>query len=264
MRTARTRPRGYHDPNGTNVDTLRPTISDSRGDSWPVLAQLPDVSDRPERDSRTTRTAAAGFVNYRFDPAETAGPRAARDTNQACEAVAKSASEIDPIRAAIALARRQSSILPDSNPFEIPDRRTHEAWGPLARFLLLVALVSCAGTALLMYRNAPIETETPPAPVVHRTTDRTVASAAGSHTAAGPASNWKPTAADASIAHRNERDESIAVSSDDLPKVRTSDQAGTASTASGVPQPAVARLSGTIQEVPTRQAHHDRHEPSLH
>jgi hypothetical protein len=175
--------------------------------------------------------------------------------------------------------------LPAWDPFAIPSGRIPESIAPIITFLLLVALFTAAGTSVLMLRNsqppAPSESVVPSAQVEQSRTGPTARGprgvsgarlepslsketgleAASSPTAAGPVPSDAVAGAEPSseIAHPSsslpaDRDSLNEYSLPELPESheRQQPQAQMRDTA-----PAVARLTGTIQQSIPRQAQHD-------
>ena len=129
----------------------------------PVLARLPDVTaDLPIQ--RPATQPSAGKVGYRFDPPQNAdfGSRTAtpehvaevrtpklRPPNTSQKNRPPQPHVFDRGRSADRQARsprRESPILPRSNPFALPRRRLVDSFTPVLRFLTLVALFTAAGT----------------------------------------------------------------------------------------------------------------------
>lgn len=262
---------------------------------YPVLAQLPDVSDQLASVSpRSNRAAAAGFVSYRFDPPENAD----RGTDRRREMAESAGLATQPHimqRPTTARNRKESPILPRSNPFAIPAASVEDTLAPVARFLFLFALFTAIGTAILTIsrRAEPINDVAEPAtaaaqqslePQMLKPQSNLLEAPTAPPTAAGPLGTPAPrtgfrikpderpaiqspqsaVAPDASALHTAD------ASGEVVPQVRTSDgpRAGveddpTRWEGSAAP-PAVARLSGTILAAPTQQAHHDDNQSSLH
>lgn len=263
-------------------------------EKWPVLARLPDVGDRL-RDSaaRSNKAAAAGFVNYRFDPPQTAASRTAPVTSaarsvQSAGVAASGTAEPHVFHRSQRTDRRErlmrldSMALPTSDPFAIPQSRLSDTLAPVGRFLLLFALFTAAGTAFLMStRPAEIKVDLPSTTAQQEIGTPAIENRSKNEptpTAAGPLGNTVPRTGtrtkdgnQSATRHRKSAavgpttSTQVATSSGQpLPQVRTADEQSTIAGAPLIGPPAVARLSGTIQEVPTRQAQHDDNQSSLH
>jgi hypothetical protein len=103
---------------------------------WPVVARFPQIAADPvRRESRSSATTGEA-IDYRFDPPQ----------GHSLHHVTRSDDMLRP-------ARRDSPILPRSDPFAISGSSWLEAFGPVARFLTLVALFTAAGMILLAKRN---------------------------------------------------------------------------------------------------------------
>jgi hypothetical protein len=113
----------------------------------PVLARLPDVSVRPSsaRQAEPT-TEPTEYVDYRFDAPAGADNEAApvrRMTRpHSFDRTSYDARQRSP--------RRASYVQPDSDPFSLPSSSLYDRLAPVARFLVLFALFTAAGTAFLM------------------------------------------------------------------------------------------------------------------
>jgi hypothetical protein len=124
---------------------------------WPVLARLPDVSI-DSSTVRPTKQARPGAIEYRFDPPQL--------TDSALKTSTSSQTAIRNPRSAIprqphvfergrtvgqrGIPRRESPILPRSNPFSIPRKRLIDSVAPAIRFLTMVALFTAAGIWIQM------------------------------------------------------------------------------------------------------------------
>ena len=123
----------------------------------PVLARLPDVSAELLR-----QRPAAGRVGYRFDPPENSARGSRIGEADASRVPLKHELIYSPQttrtrqphvfeRGRTAdrqarLPRRESPILPRSNPFALPRRRMFDSIAPVLRFLTLFALFTAAAT----------------------------------------------------------------------------------------------------------------------
>jgi hypothetical protein len=269
------------------------------GGNFPVLARLPDVSEQLPTP-RSSRAAAAGFADYRFDPPAGAEDKPAHTRQAARPHVFQRPPQSD-YHTRVA---RQSPILPDSDPFSIPGTSLQERLAPVARFLMLFLLFTAVGTTAMMLsgrRQKAVESNTPrprsvtpataashqrlePAP----TTDEPLSDPL---TAIGPLGKEPkpavaaecplpklqnpPTSAELRLAAAN---------GGSLPQVQTSDppravqgSLDPASVVRGSPDPAppkaqdeagsppaVANLPGYILQSPSRQAQHDDERSILH
>jgi hypothetical protein len=162
-----------------------------------VLARLPDVSDEPAAQS--ARAVAFGATNYRFDhPEESQAKSATHKLITATGANQKTGLSHQPHafgrqRVHRRVPRRESPVLPRSNPFAIPSTRLVDTLAPALRFVTLVVLFTAAGIWLQSMSNRPATTnshskelpqtasEVPTAP-----TANTIAPEPPRPTAAGP------------------------------------------------------------------------------
>jgi hypothetical protein len=126
------------------------------------LAQLPDVSAELQRQRAASKPT--GSIGYRFDPpqanaseklSDSAAPSSAFPTLKSELVYAPRASRsqkphvFDRTRVASRppyTLRRESPVLPKSNPFAIPRRGLVDSIAPVVRFLTLVALFTAVGT----------------------------------------------------------------------------------------------------------------------
>ncbi len=132
---------------------------------WPVLARLPDVSAEAPQPLPATQTKI-GTTNYRFDPPQ------ARDSNPQSAArpgvpeAIRNPQSADSRRPhaferrrladrRTSVSKRESAILPRSNPFAIPSKRLGDSLAPAIRFLTMVALFTAAGTWLQTMNRHP-------------------------------------------------------------------------------------------------------------
>ena len=245
---------------------------------WPVVARLPDVSDDAPSRSQSTRKSANTAHDYRFDPPQARSLRHTHDGDHAPRA-----------------NRRQSPILPRSDPFAIRGASMMERLGPVVRFVLLVALFTAAGVILLAggknaqpsarEKSSAEATVTrqklePAAMVVDASTS--AATAAGPTTIADSlvdrdsadspdtdelnAPTNKPTPDDAQV-QRGASEDAMSP----YPETGWPQAAFPEGGHSALPQVqttdapgAIAHLPGFITEIPPRHASHDDNQPGLH
>ncbi|MEX2307122.1 MAG: hypothetical protein WD738_05995 [Pirellulales bacterium] len=157
---------------------------------------------------------------------------------------------------------------------------------PVARFLLLFALFTVVGTTILTrgpWQKPPNDSVEPAtAAAQHSLESQTLQTPtngieppAATPTAAGPLGSKTPrtglrTKANPSASGNPQSaiDDRPSTSRTANAKVgsspRSENQQSDVTAGGSASPPALARLSGYILEAPTRQAHHDEHEPSLH
>jgi hypothetical protein len=183
----------------------------------PVLAQLPDVSAELQQQRATSKPA--GNVGYRFDPPQTSNRGVMRATTERATKYPTLKSQLvySPhgpqaqrphvfARGAAdrrtSFPRRESAVLPRSNPFAIPRRSLADSIAPVVRFLTLVALFTAAGTwiQIVKLRNAenarlaepPATTAQEPVAPTAETADRSTAPpSASGPTGTTPESNTR-------------------------------------------------------------------------
>jgi hypothetical protein len=286
---------------------LNPTSTSSdaapagEGSDWPVLARLPDVSARlPDGGApRSNRTAAAGFVSYRFDPPQTAEHGAAAVTARSAKpqpfGKAMSAGPAKPHitpRSARGQWHRESSVLPHSDPFAIPRTSLRDRLAPVIRFLVLFALFTAVGTSVLRSgRQATpanelsepstaateksFETPTLPARADEIEAPNALPTASGPLGTKSPRMGARPKQQGSSARENSQSAigpaSSAARSAASDPKrlppslgVRASGPNDGRLENNPVPPPALARLPGYILEAPAQQAYHDQNQSSLH
>ena len=243
---------------------------------WPVLARLPDVAaDAPTRGQSPKILAHADAHDYRFDPPQARSLHHPHDGDH-------------PPR----VIRRESPILPRTDPFAIPSPGVMEKFGPIVRLVLLIALFTAAGVILLAGGNdqqpSVREKTSAETTVTKQSLEPTAVFAeasAATSTAAGPAlvpdssevettqaavdlsdvvDDAAPGAVQASggaaeaAGHPYPQTAWPSAALPDaghgaLPQVQTTD-----------PPQAVAHLPGHITEIPQRHASHDDNQPGLH
>lgn len=266
--------------------------------SYPVLARLADVSAPSSTDARSSRAAAAGFVDYRFDTPAGSSDEFARPEPQphVFKRSAPSEHRTRPFGG-------PSRALPGSNPFAIPSITLLERLAPLVHFLVLFILFTAAGTFLMSGRRGQSTNQHTPAP------GRAVATPPENHPRLEPAAEpvrptmtmptaFGPLGATTPPAQNNVSPTELAsdlgslptatpsapalasAHGAPLPKLETTEPpeapADTATTTvkpnRNLPQaerlppinhPPIARLPGFIFEAP-RQAYHDTNQPGLH
>jgi hypothetical protein len=234
-----------------------------------VLARLPDVSQHAPTTERSTRAAAAGFVDYRIDPP--AGckdePASARRTSEP-HAFQRSQRSTHRMRTA-----RQSPILPQSDPFSNPIS-LQERLAPVVRFLMLFLLFTAVGTTTLTISGRSRQQadkmsrpEIHPAPPAAAASHQRLEPADKSNeppidplSATGPAGGDVKQAAPLvrllpkpHFTPARVEPQLAAANGNPLPQVQTTE-----------PPQAVANLPGHIHEAPSRQAHHDDDQSIFH
>jgi hypothetical protein len=244
-----------------------------------VLAQLPNVAeDAPRRTQSLRSLANTDAHDYRFDPPQARSLYHPHDGDHTARA-----------------GRRQSPILPSSDPFAIGGANSLETLGPIVRAVLLVALFTAAGIILLAGGNdhepavrEKVSTESTVTRQSLEPADSIVEASAPAPTAAGPTS-LPDNPADQVAAHdpdSAELENEIDVTAPEAVHAR-----GEATEAARHPYPetawpaavmpeagqsalpqvqttdqpqAVAHLPGIITEIPQRHASHDDNQPGLH
>jgi hypothetical protein len=244
-----------------------------------VLARLPDVADDAPTRSQSPRSFAnIDAHDYRFDPPQARSLYHPHDGDHTQRS-----------------SRRQSPILPHSDPFAIGGGSWTETVGPIVRVVLLVALFTAAGIILLAGGN-----DQQPAVREKASTESTVTrqslepvgaiveASASAPTAAGPAAM-----SDQSADHTADHDPDPAALNEtvDEPVPNAAHARDGATEAARHPYPetawpaavmpeagqsalpqvqttdpphAVAQLPGFITEIPQRHASHDDNQPGLH
>jgi hypothetical protein len=246
---------------------------------WRVLARLPDVSaDAPARSQPTRTFADNSAHDYRFDPPQTRSIHHTHDGDHERRTF-----------------RRESPILPRTDPFAIGSASTMETWGPVLRFVLLFALFTAAGVILLAGGNdaqpsakerlsadssvtqqklepaatlvdapAPAATAAGPTSAPGSDDEQDAANSPGAMELAAPTNKPAP---DDVQARRGSADENESPYPDTGWPQTVLPDAGDAAVprvqTTDVPQ-AVAQLPGFISEIPQRHASHDDNQPGLH
>jgi hypothetical protein len=136
---------------------------------WPVLARLSDVSTSIPRSASQ---ATLGATSYRFDPPQTGDAQsqsaiyrdirrdtASTDTQSGGKSLRTHQPHVfDRAADRKTSPRRESPILPSSNPFAIPRAGLLDSVAPAVRFLTMVVLFTAAATWFQMLTR-----HTPPA-----------------------------------------------------------------------------------------------------
>ncbi len=122
---------------GSTTDKNRPLADSPR---WPVLARLPNVSANAMARG-STKQPKLGAIEYRFDP-----PQLQASADQSAIPTQPHVFERrHPADRQSRLLRRESPILPRSNPFSIPSTSLIDSLAPAVRFLTMVGLFTAAG-----------------------------------------------------------------------------------------------------------------------
>jgi hypothetical protein len=170
-------------PRGWMTDDARRHADSTR---WPVLVRLPNVStDSPAESSSDLKRA--GGIEYRFDPPQTASLGGLTpDSFQAAISQQPHMFERGRLKGDRRFPRRESPVLPRSNPFSNPRPRLIDSIAPAVRFLTMVALFTAAGIWIqMMGHHEPAPT---PASEVPKTASHPAATPknAGDHTVPAP------------------------------------------------------------------------------
>jgi hypothetical protein len=142
-------------PRGWTTDEDRRLADTTR---WPVLARLPDASADAIAE-RFAKPSGTGGVEYRFDP-----PQPADTGIRTQKSVQSSISqphifERGRTMRQRGIPRRESTVLPRSNPFSNPRPRLIDSVAPAVRFLTMAALFTAVGIWVQMLGRH----ESPPA-----------------------------------------------------------------------------------------------------
>ena len=125
-------------PRGWTTDEGRQLADAGR---WPVLARLPNASADPLAE-RFAQAGIPGGIEYRFDPPQPSD-KSARTPGSVQAPSSQQPHMFE--RARRGVPRRESSILPRSNPFSNPRPRLVDSIAPAVRFLTMVTLFTAAG-----------------------------------------------------------------------------------------------------------------------
>jgi hypothetical protein len=112
-----------------------------------ILAEIPDLT------SAAPASSAAYSSQIRFDPPQPRGDRASHRAAFDRPRLGDAPRSTQPSATSEIVARfapAKSSVLPEGNPFAIPNARLHDRFKPLGQFVLLFVLFTAAGTSLLM------------------------------------------------------------------------------------------------------------------
>jgi hypothetical protein len=143
-------------PRGWRTDEDRQVADTTR---WPVLARLPDASADAVA-GRSVKPGVPGGIEYRFDPPQP-GDSGSRTSAQVQSSISQQPHMFERRRPAgqRGIPRRESSVLPRSNPFANPRPRLIDSVAPAVRFLTMAALFTAAGIWVQMIsRHAPTPT----------------------------------------------------------------------------------------------------------
>jgi len=153
---------------------------------WPVLARLPDAS----ADAIATRSAQPGVpggIEYRFDPPQF-GDSSSQTPAPIHSTIAQQPHMLERSRprGQRGIPRRESSVLPRSNPFSNPRPRLVDSVAPTVRFLTMVALFTAAGIWIQMLGRHAQPTHLIEAPKTAAQPPVAPAKNAGDHTVPTP------------------------------------------------------------------------------
>jgi len=154
---------------------------------WPVLARLPDASV-DSIGGRFAKPNVPGGNEYRFDPPQPS------DSSARTPGSVQTASSQQPHMfergrplGRRGIPRRESSVLPRSNPFANPRPRLVDSIAPAVRFLTMVALFTAAGIWIqMMGRHSPAPTQAIEPPKTAAQPAVAPAKNAGDHTVPAP------------------------------------------------------------------------------
>jgi hypothetical protein len=177
-------PRGW-----TTDEDGRPAAAER----WPVLVRLPNVAVEPNV-ARPSKSGVPGGSEYRFDP-----PQPSNHSSQAASSHSgPSNSHVAPAaephlygrRRSVGqrgFPRRESPILPQTNPFSNPRPRLIDSLAPAVRFLTMVALFTAAGIWIQMVgRHAASSVRSSETPKTAAQPEFTPAKNVGDHTTPAP------------------------------------------------------------------------------
>ena len=171
-------------PRGWTTDEGRRLADTAR---WPVLARLPDAS-ADSLAERSAKPGVPGGIEYRFDPPQP-GDSSARTPDSVQAAISQQPHMFERGRpmGQRGIPRRESSVLPRSNPFSNPRPRLVDSIAPAVRFLTMVALFTAAGIWIqMMGRHAPAPTRSIEPPKTAAQPAAAPAKNAGDHTVPAP------------------------------------------------------------------------------
>ncbi len=153
---------------------------------WPVLARLPDVSADPT-SGRAAKQTTPGAVEYRFDPPQV-GDSSVRTaaSNQSTNRRQPHAFERRRPAGHRGIPRRESPVLPRSNPFSNPRPRLIDSVAPAIRFLTMAALFTAAGIWIQMMGFHASPTRQIEVPKTATKSPAAPAKSAGDHTVPTP------------------------------------------------------------------------------
>jgi hypothetical protein len=134
-------------PRGWRTDEDRQLADATR---WPVLARLPDAS-ADSLAGRSAKVGVPGGIEYRFDPPQS-GDSGSRTSASVPSSISQQPHMFERGRLAgqRGIPRRESSVLPRSNPFANPRPRLVDSVAPAVRFLTMAALFTAAGIWIQM------------------------------------------------------------------------------------------------------------------
>lgn len=171
-------------PRGRTTNEGRRLADTSR---WPVLARLPDAS-ADSIGGRFAKPNVLGGNEYRFDPPQSSDS-SARTPGSVQAAYSQQPHMFERGRSSDrrGIPRRESAILPRSNPFANPRPRLVDSIAPVVRFLTMVALFTAAGIWIqMMGRHAPAPTQAIEPPKTAAQPMVAPAKNAGDHTVPAP------------------------------------------------------------------------------
>jgi hypothetical protein len=171
-------------PRGWTTDEGRRGIDAAR---WPVLARLPDASADTCGDRLAKPTGLRG-IEYRFDLPQSTDS-AAQSPTSAKATVSQQPHIFERGRRAgtRGIPRRESPVLPRSNPFSNPRPRLVDSIAPAVRFLTMVALFTAVGVwAQMLGQHAPAPSRSTELPKTAAHPAIVPAKNAGDHTTPAP------------------------------------------------------------------------------
>jgi hypothetical protein len=273
-------------PRGSTSDQNRPLAETSR---WPVLARLPHVTTDPLANRPGVETTS-GATSYRFDPPQADDSAARHSTpatavnRNATAGVRRQPHAFDRNRVASTRVnpRRESPILPRSNPFAIPRPRLIDSLAPAVRFLTMFVLFTAAGLWLQMLgRHEAAPTQSMELPKTAAQPPVAPTKNADAHTLPAPTATGplevapQPPQTGARLGQADGNDFAkleqkvvpvpmmnrpavnpphvLVRSGEPLPRVHTTEpQSANSSGSESGEMPSVAQLPGTFFEIPTR------------